>query len=600
MLNKGLKGVRLGLPRIQGFVMRLCMKISPLCLLLVAGCGPKNTAEPEPVSIQAPVVQMASVYPTIASLVFPVDPAIATAARSIIEAAVAVRPFVAADTGLMEDAVRVPSFTPERVAALVARLDGDITALKTLPFAELTVDEQIDVVWLIANAEQLIHELKVERRWEHRPSMWLEPAAYTLIGLATYAPNRRELQVGVAALIPGMVDEMNALVVRPTRRDVTTARDILGGIQAMLGLMDETTERDAAIAALSAYDAHLSTLTDLPEFEVIGAEAYAFRFKHGMLLPWTPQELLDVAESERVRVQAEIEALSVQIGDDLPPTAEEVAAAEALDGPGLLAIYEGLVDENLSALRAMDVVTVSPDLPAIKARPTPPPLIALTGDGGSMNPPPLFGPQMPGWWNVEHFSDDWTLERRLGVVVNASRYKETWFGPYAVHEGVPGHHLQLAQVRANPDPIRTVLWDNPTVEGWGLYAEELFWEGGGFGDTPGAKRAMLGSYRYRIRRVFYDVNVVTEAWTLQEAADWKAGEEGAAVDNDVLRTIQWPTQLIGYFAGKKQMMDLREEMRQRQGDAYSERAFNDAILEAGLIPMALIRAKMLGEPIPAP
>lgn len=111
---------------------------------------------------------------------------------------------------------------------------------------------------------------------------------------------------------------------------------------------------------------------------------------------------------------------------------------------------------------------------------------------------------------------------------------------------------------------------------------------------------MLRSYRGRIRRVTYDVRIETGVWTVQEAADWKlAPAEGhAEPDPDVLRSINWPTQLITYYAGKSQILALREEVRARDGAAYSERAFNDALLAEGPIPVALVRAKMLGLPLP--
>ena len=230
-------------------------------------------------------------------------------------------------------------------------------------------------------------------------------------------------------------------------------------------------------------------------------------------------------------------------------------------------------------------------------------VIPLSGNGGSMNPPPLFGPARPGRWNVERWDPDQTLEQRLHTVVTIRRQATTWFGYYAVHEGVPGHHLQLSLARSVADPLRTLLADGATVEGWALYAEELFGSHGGFGDTPAARANMLRSYRGRIRRVFYDVNVECERWTLQQAARWRQGKpleggEDVTVGRDVLRAINWPTQLIGYFAGKRQIVALHDAWIARTGGG--ERAFHDALLAEGLVPVALSRAVLLGEPVPDP
>jgi uncharacterized protein (DUF885 family) len=217
-----------------------------------------------------------------------------------------------------------------------------------------------------------------------------------------------------------------------------------------------------------------------------------------------------------------------------------------------------------------------------------------------MNPPPALGASNAGWWNVEHFKPDWTPEKRLEMVRAPLRHKLGSMGPYAVHEGVPGHHLQLSIARLHPDPLRSLLYDNTRVEGWALYAEELFWKAGGFGPSPEAASAVASSWKFRVKRVFYDVHVERGDWTLQEAADFKdqVRRGKGEVDEDILRAINWPAQLIGYFAGRMQILDLKEAYKKKLGAAYSERAFHDAFLAEGSIPVALIRAKLLGEPVP--
>ena len=126
-------------------------------------------------------------------------------------------------------------------------------------------------------------------------------------------------------------------------------------------------------------------------------------------------------------------------------------------------------------------------------------------------------------------------------------------GPYGVHEGLPGHHLQLAIARLNRNPLRSLFQDAVQNEGWALYAEGEMWEQGGLGPSLEAHVNTLRSWRFRIRRVVYDVKVETGVWTLQQAADWKhqSAPGQALIDPDVRRAVNWPTQLICYFAGKE-------------------------------------------------
>jgi uncharacterized protein (DUF885 family) len=236
----------------------------------------------------------------------------------------------------------------------------------------------------------------------------------------------------------------------------------------------------------------------------------------------------------------------------------------------------------------------------IRARVTPEAMVPLTGDGGSMNPPPPFIDSNIGWWNVEHFDPAMSLEDREENIREAVLFRDNQMGPYAAHEGLPGHHLQLSIARLNPDPVRSLFQDPVQNEGWALYAEHEMWQFGGLGDSPSAQVNTLGSWRFRIRRVIYDVNVETGRWSLQQAADWKrdATPGQGKIDPDVLRTINWPTQLICYFAGREQILALKADFMKKLGADYSERRFNDELLALGSVPYVFARAKMLNEQVP--
>ncbi|MFN8587098.1 MAG: DUF885 domain-containing protein [Candidatus Eisenbacteria bacterium] len=545
---------------------------------------------------------------TLASLRFPGTPAFVALAKDVIAVRFAIDPSGAANNGLFEDGSRIPSFAPDTVAARIARLARDLAALRALPWRSWPVDRQVDWRWIVANAEEARLQLADERLFLHRPASWLEPLANTFIALVTYAPERTALRTRLARGIPAMVAEMRAVVQQPTARDVTTAKGVTDGIVGVLRADGPGAERDAAIAALTAYVSELSARTGLPEYQVIGRERYEARLARALLLPWNGDQLLARAQSELARTDSAMAAIKARVSPDaeMPaaptPTEAQRTLAATLDQQQLLAIYDDIAKADRAFLDSHDLVTVPKAVGPIHARPTPAGMIPLTGDGGSMNPPPPVGASNVGWWNVEHMDTAWTLDAKARRIATSQGFRESGMGPYAAHEGVPGHHLQLSICRLNPNPIRWILQDNCLVEGWALYAEEAFWAAGGHGDSPLAEYRMLGSYRSRIRRVVYDVNIERGDWTLQQAADYKRNAEPGKgrVDEDILRSIQWPSQLITYFTGKQQLVDLRRDCRAKWGAAYSDRRFHDAVLAEGSIPVALVRAKLLGEPIPAP
>jgi hypothetical protein len=543
-----------------------------------------------------------SATPTLQSLVIPGDAHFAAVARDVLGVRFALDPSLAAGDGLFEDAAQAPSFDPDTVSKQVARLDAAMAALRTMDWRTWSVDRQIDWRWTYAIAEDARLQLVEEKLYAHRPASWLEPLANTYIALLTYAPQRADLRERLTRGIPGMVAEMRRVVVSPTARDVKVTDGVAAGILTTLQAESPGAERDAAVAALSAYMEALKARTDLPEFTVIGCDRYEERLRRALLLPWSARQLLALAQRELTEVDAAMAELRPRVSPFPEPTPDQIELAKGLDQRKVLDLYDTVTRADREFLDGADLLTIPAAVGPIHARPTPEAMIPLTGDGGSMNPPPPLGDSNVGWWNVEHFTDDWTLEERTRTVVSAQDQERTWMGPYAAHEGVPGHHLQLSIARLNPNPLRNLMADNALVEGWAMYAEEMFWRAGAFGDSADAEYRTLASWRGRIRRVFYDVHVECGDWTLQEAADFKrqARRGTGALDEDVLRSINWPAQLIGYFAGKMQILELKDAYRRKLGPEYTERKFNDALLAEGSIPIALIRAKLLGEPVPAP
>ncbi|MBI3554351.1 MAG: DUF885 domain-containing protein [Elusimicrobia bacterium] len=535
----------------------------------------------------------------LASLKFPGTKDFVRAAKDVVDVRLTLSPDTAAGAGLFEDAVRVPSFSTESVAALDARLQADLAALRAMPWRKWPVDRQIDFRWTYAMAEEAHQQLAVERLYLHRPAAWLEPLANDFIALLTYAPQRADLRARLACLIPGMVSEMREVCRVPTQRDVKTADGVAAGVLTMLRAEPPSVTRDKALAYLDAYVKGLRELRGLKEFEVIGAENYAWRFKRHLLLPWTPAQLLELAQRELSRVDAEASLLKARVA---APTAtpEELALARALTREALLGLYDDVSRQDMEFLRRSNLLSVPAGVGPIRARETPDAMVPLTGDGGSMNPPPPFADSNQGWWNVEHFRADWPEPTRVAMVLDAKEHKRTGTGPYAVHEGVPGHHLQLSIARLKVNPLRNLLQDNTFVEGWALYAEEMFQEAGGLGTDPAARYNTLMSYRYRVRRVFYDTRVESGQWTLQQAGDFKteAAPGAGVVDEDIARAVNWPTQLIGYFAGKQQILALRADCRRKLGARCTERRFHDELLSVGGVPLVFARAKLLGEPVP--
>lgn len=566
-----------------------------LLLVLVLACAP--APPPSPPDPRAEARALPGLR--LADLSFPGDPALAEAARAALRAHLDLHPEIAADAGLLGEALVVPSYKPQaemahRVALAQARLQ-----LSKVDTASLSPADQVDHALLVAAMESDLHSLDVERRWRHRPAEWLEPLSTLLLAHVAASEPVPGALPAIAKQVPGLVQELEDYVTRPTRRDIETAVGVVEGVAALFDA-EGSPESVAAAAALRGWSTTASALSELPEHRVIGEQAYAWRLERSLLLPWTASELLALAEAELERVDAEIVALEANRTAAAPLRVDDAEAA-ALDEAGMLRLHDQAVAEDLAAVRDMDIVTVPDDLPTLRARVTPAAMVPLTGDGGSMNPVPYFGPTSGAWWNVSSWPADATLDHKRATIRLIRDRDRSWFGPYTAHEGVPGHHLQLALFRANPRPVRLLLASPVSIEGWALYSEGVFEAHGGFGGHVDGRLAMLRAWRHRVRRVIFDVKVETGAWTLQQAADWKHGAapgEGT-IDPELLRAVQWPTQLISYFAGATEIRQLRQACETKAGEGFSEKAFHDALLAEGPVPVRLAVPQVL-EACPPP
>jgi uncharacterized protein (DUF885 family) len=138
------------------------------------------------------------------------------------------------------------------------------------------------------------------------------------------------------------------------------------------------------------------------------------------------------------------------------------------------------------------------------------------------------------------------------------------------------------------------MWMNPFGEGWALYAESLGHELGLY-DRP---LELMGRYSFellRAGRLVADTGLHAKGWTRQQAIRYLVDEcglsEGAAT-GEVLRYMAWPGQALGYKIGELTILDLRAKAEQRLGKRFDLRAFHDAMLEEGHLPLDMLRQRM--------
>ena len=162
----------------------------------------------------------------------------------------------------------------------------------------------------------------------------------------------------------------------------------------------------------------------------------------------------------------------------------------------------------------------------------------------------------------------------------------------AFHEGIPGHHMQIAiqQELEGVSSFRRFSGVTAYSEGWGLYSEYLPKEMGFYTD-PYSDFGRLAMELWRAARLVVDTGLHHKQWTRQEAVDWllentpnPAGDAQKAID----RYIVMPGQATAYKIGMNKILELREHARTELGDAFDIRDFHDVILANGPVPLAIL------------
>jgi uncharacterized protein (DUF885 family) len=227
--------------------------------------------------------------------------------------------------------------------------------------------------------------------------------------------------------------------------------------------------------------------------------------------------------------------------------------------------------------------------------------------------PSLFGrlPRQP--YGVEPVPDDlapkYTGGRYVGAPLDGARAGTYWVNTYALesrplytlesltlHEAVPGHHLQgaLTKELEGLPAFRRYSYVNAFGEGWGLYSERLGIEAGFYQD-PYSDFGRLSYEMWRACRLVVDTGIHAMGWTRQRAIDFMAERTALSrheITTEVDRYISWPGQALAYKMGELKIRELRARAEAALGERFDVRAFHDAVLAHGSVPLDVLERQI--------
>ncbi|AUN30707.1 DUF885 domain-containing protein [Niveispirillum cyanobacteriorum] len=166
------------------------------------------------------------------------------------------------------------------------------------------------------------------------------------------------------------------------------------------------------------------------------------------------------------------------------------------------------------------------------------------------------------------------------------------------HEGLPGHHMQIAiaqEVQGLPT-FRKYAWDTAYGEGWAMYTERMA-KDYGFYKEPLSEAGRIISELFRAGRLVLDTGIHHKRWTREQAVAWM--DENTAnpiADNrtEIDRYFVWPGQALGYKIGMNKILDLREKAKAELGPKFDIRGFHDAVLTNGAVTLPILEEVVQG------
>jgi len=498
--------------------------------------------------------------------------------------------------------------------------DAEIRALynllreiQSIPREQLTPERAMDHALAEGEIRHRLIDLESWRSWTHDPDTPNSIVVGGAFALAkrSFAPPEERLKAVIARLkqAPTVFAHARQQLTEPARVPTEIA---IQQVRATVGFFErslpaafrevqhtalwnefETVNRQV-IDTYRAYAAWLEEV--LPRAEhpfAIGERHYSLRLQWGEGVQLPLEKLIQIGKAELQRLQEEFTATAARIDPHRSP--REVFDDLAKDHPSaeeLIPFTQQMLEELRQFCIDHEVVTIPSDV-RCKVEETPEFMRELTF--ASMDTPgPFEEVATEAFYNVTLPAPDWSPEDIEGHLRAFNRYNLT---AISIHEAYPGHYVQFLWLKHAPTRLRKIFGSYSNAEGWAHYCEELFMELGYKAEDPRYRLAQLHEALLRACRYVAGFGMHTQGMSLEEAKQLFV-EQGHMEPINAEREAKRGTvdpMYCNYTLGKLLLLKLREDLRRKQGSAFSLRRFHDEYLRAGFPPIPLLREQMLGE-----
>jgi hypothetical protein len=520
----------------------------------------------------------------------------------------------------------IDDYSSEAIQAEIMRLRYVLEKMQSVDTVKLNPTNKVDYQILENEINYQLLRYEELRPFEKSPVMYSYLMGGAINSLITREfaplPGRLRSVMGRLKRIPSLVRQARTNLKNPSEVQVRTAiRQSQGNINLIKNDLPKVLERlpgmkdslaypmDVALGALRGYQEFLEKdLLSRSDGDFrLGRKLFEKKLRLILQSDLPPGEILRRAEADMVAVRKRMFKLAQPLFEKMFPgrqlqekgrdlenrVIKEVMDEIAKDHPQkdeLLAVCRQNLQEQEQFVKEKDLVDLSSiNLLEVDWTPEFSRGIAVAG----LDSPGPLDKDLKSFFRVSPIPDDWTKEQEESFL---REYNSYMLKDLCIHEAMPGHYVQGYYDNHFPSLIRTIFGNGAFIEGWAVYCERMMIRAGYLDYDPRMELTQLKMYLRAVINAILDAKIHAGDMTKEEAIRLMTEEgfqEKSEAEGKWVRACLTSAQLSTYFVGLQEVLDLEKAYRQKAGENFSQKEFNQKLLSYGSPPVRILKEIIL-------
>jgi uncharacterized protein (DUF885 family) len=517
-------------------------------------------------------------------------------------------------------------FSPEAIQSEQHQLKQFLEKMATIDTTKLNDTNRVDFKILDNEIHSELLQSEELKPWEKSPVMYNYVVGGSINSLITrdFAPWDERLRNVLSRLeqIPRLLEQAQANLKEPSEIATNTAiRQNRGTIELIKNELPKVLEeapdlKDSLVAesqkVVSALEDYQKFLENdlLPRSKGdfrLGKELFEKKLRFTLQSDLSSGEIVKRAEEEFKNVRKRMFDIALPLHNKLFPThkhkesgeeLENVIIKEVLDEIAkdhpqkdeLLAVCRQIMKELEDFVKEKDLVDLTGINPLeVEWEPEFSRGVAIAG----LDAPGPLDKNQKSFYRVSPIPDDWTKEE---VESYLREYNNYMLRDLSIHEAMPGHYVQLFYANQYPSLVSSIFGNGPFIEGWAVYAERMMVNAGYMNFDPRFELQQLKMYLRAVINSILDAKIHVGNMTKEEAIKLMTEggfQEMSEAEGKWVRACLTSTQLSTYFVGIQEILDLEKAYKEKVGEEFSQKEFNQKLLSHGAPPVRFLREIIL-------